>query len=91
MAQGANYPHYAQSSPMQSHIPMWHTIKGMEIISSPHFQNISHPNVPHHTVQTETNRTLHKNGNPINGTRCKLFAQRTVSSNAQSHPNVAHH
>ena len=45
MAQGANYPHYAQSSPMQSHIPMWHTIKGMEIISNPHFKNISHPRV----------------------------------------------
>ena len=53
MAQGANYPHYAQSSPMQSHIPMWHTIKGMEIISNPHFKNISHPNMPHHTVYSQ--------------------------------------
>ena len=32
------------------HIPMYHTIKGMEINSSPHFKNISHPNVPHHTA-----------------------------------------
>merc|ERR1712020_452665 len=36
------------------HIPMYHTIKGMEINSSPHLKNIPHPehSTPHRTQKT---------------------------------------